>query len=183
MLVLIMGPSGSGKSSVVDMLNYPELISTTTRSMREDEIDGIDYYFVDLNTFKTLDLVESTEYHGNYYGFQRKDVEECLDNSKLYISVVNKDGVKAMRKILGKDNVLAISLRATVDNLEKWMRKRGSSEDIIQDRLVGVEDEMLQNEVIADVCMVSSDLKELTKSINNCIIDRLRRLNSGPVKS
>lgn len=181
MLALIIGPSGSGKTSVANKLNYPKVISTTTRAMRENEIDGVDYHFVSLAEFKTLDLVESTVYADNYYGYQRKDIQKCESTNTVYLGVVDKVGVVAMRGVIGKDNVLAISIRASKSNLLKWMRHRGDDEELIQKRIKHLEesDEILENEKIADICTINKDFDELTRTINKCIIDRLRKLNNG----
>ena len=81
-LVIISGPSGVGKGTVVNLLmkdkslNLAYSISATTRKPRETERDGIDYFFIDDAEFKRMiendELLEYAEFVGHYYGTPRK---------------------------------------------------------------------------------------------------------------
>lgn len=181
MLVLLMGPSGCGKSSVAKMLDYPRLISNTTRPPRVGEVGGYEYNFVSLEMFHNLDLVESTIYVGNHYGYLKSDIDKCKDPRSIYVGIVDRHGVVALRGLMGKNNILAISIRASKKNLITWMKKRGDSEVNILQRLTHLDNdsEILENEKIADRCVVSDELEDLAKDINKLIIKKLVRMNHG----
>ena len=89
MLVIISGPSGVGKDTIIDALRrgrhdpeYHYVITCTTRSLRPGEVDGVDYHFLDPETFAALraagEFLEANEVHGNWYGTPRDQVREAL---------------------------------------------------------------------------------------------------------
>jgi guanylate kinase len=100
-LVIISGPSGVGKSEVVKRLsNYPELnsqqlIYATTRSPRNGEIEGQDYYFVSRKEFlervANNQFLNYVEYNNNYYGVPLNSLKEDL-LTKNILHIVNVEG-------------------------------------------------------------------------------------------
>ena len=88
MVLVISGPSGSGKGTVIGILRElcPNLglsVSATTRAMREGEAEGVDYYFKTREQFEELiaegGVLEYTVYNGNYYGTLKSEAERLLD--------------------------------------------------------------------------------------------------------
>lgn len=74
-IIVIVGGSGSGKTTIAHQLEthgFERLITTTTRSMREGEVNHHDYHFVSKEEFKNLDKIEESEYGGNHYGIIRE---------------------------------------------------------------------------------------------------------------
>lgn len=112
MLVCLCGRSGSGKTTQSSLLKehkgFKEIVSYTTRKRRHGEENGVDYNFVSMSEFKELiksnKMLEYTMYDGNYYGTPSHDYK-----SENWVAVVDMDGVKNLKKILG-DEVLAIAL-------------------------------------------------------------------------
>ena len=108
LLVVISGPSGVGKDSVIDELRKRDgpwhfTVTATTRSPRPGEIDGEDYIFLDTETFlemrETGQLLESAEYAGRWYGVPRSQVAAALERGKdvfLKIEVQGAETIKAM---------------------------------------------------------------------------------------
>jgi len=176
MLVLLIGPSGCGKSSVASKLEYPRLISTTTRPPRKGEIDGVDYIFVSRDEFNKLNFVESVEYDKELYGYQSKHIAQCYDPDKVFVGVVNAEGVRSLRHILGEKNVFAISIEAKACKLAKWMKKRGDTDSMIINRLINLHDtkELVKNSIIADIVIEESDLARLTRKIDELIKERIQ---------
>ena len=76
-IIILSGPSGSGKGSVIGMLpkNYIKAVSATTRAPRNGEIPGVDYNFMTHECFRSLiendGILEYNLYDGNYYGTPR----------------------------------------------------------------------------------------------------------------
>ena len=86
LLVVISGPSGSGKGTVcahlIESGEFAFSVSATTRAPRPGEVDGVNYHFLTRQRFEELlqqdEMLEYTEYSGNYYGTPRAAVEEAL---------------------------------------------------------------------------------------------------------
>ena len=86
-LIVVSGPSGSGKSTIVNSVldtckDLSFSVSATTRSQREGETEGVDYFFVTKEQFQQMidnnELLEHAEYVGNFYGTPRRFVEDKL---------------------------------------------------------------------------------------------------------
>jgi guanylate kinase len=105
-LVVISGPSGVGKTSLISRLvkhgNCRLAVSATTRRMRPGEVDGVDYRFLDRPGFESLRdrglLLESAEVHDQLYGTQKSEVAPWLDRNWTVILDVDSQGFRAVRK-------------------------------------------------------------------------------------
>ena len=138
-LVLILGPSGSGKGTVLDFLKHkhPEFVfplSCTTRQMRPNEKDGDVYNFVSEKVFKEkIENGEFLEYafiHDmNYYGTLKKPILDALESGKVVVREVDVQGVRSIREILPADLLITIFLNANWDDLEKRICKRAPITD------------------------------------------------------
>lgn len=97
-IYLIMGEAGSGKDFLVKNLVqsnpdlFNEIISYTTRPMRSNEVDGVNYHFISVNEFLTMNMLEQTMFNGWYYGTGLN----CLVDDKINLGVFNPAGVKTL---------------------------------------------------------------------------------------
>lgn len=150
-LIILSGPSGSGKDTVLNELvkNREDVkvsISMTTRQKRDGEIDGTHYYFVDREYFekKISDnkMLEFAEYAGNYYGTPKEPVDEMLSNGKAVILKIEVQGAEKIRKLY--PNVISIFLMPpSIRVLENRLRGRNSEdEETVNHRLVIAREEM-----------------------------------------
>ena len=126
LLIILSGPSGVGKGTVREQLfkeeslNLAYSISMTTRYKRPGEKEGIDYFFVDVDTFKKKieqgELLEYAQFVGNYYGTPKAYVDQLLDE--------------------GKNVVLEIEVQGALQVMNKRIRgRRTEAEDVIKERL------------------------------------------------
>lgn len=103
-IVTVTGPSGSGKSTLVKKLvatgEFEEVVSTTTRTPRSGERDGVDYHFVSVEDFQTIDLLERIEYNGALYGASRQAFQEAFDSGRTPIIVVDPSGMIQINRYL-----------------------------------------------------------------------------------
>ena len=123
-LILILGPSGSGKGTVLLYLreNYPESVfplSCTTREPREGEKEGEVYWFVSKEEFKERiekgDFLEYAVVHGtNYYGTLKESILTPMTEGKLVIREVDVQGLRSIRDLVHPENLTSIFL--TVDS-------------------------------------------------------------------
>jgi len=143
-LVVISAPSGGGKNAVIVRLlpHLPgacRLVTTTTREKRTREKEGIDYFFVSQSEFHALieddALVEHNVYAGEYYGIQKKHLQNFLEEHTVVFSTIDVHGKENLDR-LGIAHLSIFLMPESVDILEKRIRERGStSEDKIEDRL------------------------------------------------
>lgn len=146
-LIIFSAPSGSGKTTIVKhLLQYPELnlefsISATTREARGEEKDGINYYFLSLDTFKQHikngDFVEWEEvYRDNFYGTLKSEVERIWAQGKNVIFDIDvAGGLRIKRKF--PEQTLAVFVKPpSIDELKIRLKKRKTeSEDKINMRI------------------------------------------------
>ena len=152
-LFIVSAPSGAGKTTLCRMLTkrLPELrysISTTTRSPREGEVDGVDYFFTDVETFKAgiqaNQWAEWAQVHGNYYGTSAAfiDAERAAGHDVL----LDID-VQGTVQLCGKypDAITIFIMPPSSDVLRQRLEQRGAdSPDIIDKRMVNARQEMAQ---------------------------------------
>lgn len=158
MLTFIIGTSGSGKTTFANYFftKEDEIISTTTRPMRYGEADGYDYYFINKEQFQDLviegELVETTEYAGNYYGITLSEIEEKLEREFPYI-IVDINGYQYVKEILDENNYPYHILYFKVDPevVENRLIQRGDLPEYIEIRLNQIELDDESNKVLYDV--------------------------------
>jgi len=131
-LFIVSGPSGSGKSSLInDIVNesddFVRSVSVTTRPKREDETSGRQYHFISKDEFEELIekdmLLEWTSYAGYLYGTPKKFVTERLSKGKNVILVIEVQGaMKVIKKI--KDTYLIFITTSSFKELEERIKKR-----------------------------------------------------------
>lgn len=151
-ILVLSGPSGAGKSSliakIIDQIGPTYFsISTTTRPMREGEIDGVHYHFVSVEEFKReIDEEMFLEYavvHGNYYGTSLGAVKKALKEGKLVIFDIDVQGHDAVQNRLSDITTSVFITTPTLEELKRRLHSRSTdSEEVIAKRI-----EMAKREV------------------------------------
>lgn len=133
-LLVISGLSAAGKGTIARELisrfdNYALSISATTREKRGNEVDGVDYFFIEKKKFLDMiddnEFLEYAEYVGNYYGTPKKYVEEKLKNGINVILEIEMQGALQVKKIYDRAIlvfVLPISAKVQRERLVKRQR-------------------------------------------------------------
>ncbi|QBQ08024.1 guanylate kinase [Spiroplasma gladiatoris] len=146
-IIILSGPSGVGKGTINKelrkdkSLNLVQSVSMTTRPARPGEIDGVDYFFVDKETFKDAiqhdELIEYAEFIGNYYGTPRKTVYDKINHGENVILEIEVIGATQVLKKEKPENLVSIFLMPpSLKSLEQRLRRRGTEkEEIIKKRL------------------------------------------------
>lgn len=149
-LIVISGPSGAGKSTVVfkalegrDDVCFS--VSVTTRKPRPGETDGKEYFFVDLDKFRSMvendELLEHAVYVSNSYGTPRAYVEKKLDEGMNVLLDIEVQGALQVHEKM-PDAVTIFIIPPTTQELEKRLRGRGTdAERKIEARLIRAREE------------------------------------------
>ncbi len=136
-LVVVSGFSGAGKGTVMKAIigtfdNYALSISATTRSPREGEVDGKDYFFKTREEFEKMIadnmLVEYAEYVGNYYGTPREYVEQKLAEGKNVILEIEIQGAMKIKKRY-PEALLIFMTPPSAEELISRLRGRGTEDN------------------------------------------------------
>jgi guanylate kinase len=179
-LVVLAGPSGVGKTSVVDALRgrLPEMffsVSATTRDPRPGEVEGVHYHFVGLAGFDDLiargELLEWAEIHGGLQrsGTPREPVEEALAAGRPVLVEVDLQGARAIKAVL-PEAVTVFLAPPSLAELERRLRGRGTeSEAQFQRRLQTAREEIAACDEF-DVVVVNADLQDVVARLVDLLV-------------
>ena len=136
LLVIISGPSGVGKDTILDALkrrphdpDYHYVVTCTTRAMRPGEVEGIDYHFLDRETFVAQraagEFLEANMVHGNWYGTPRGQVREALLAGRDVILKIDVQGALVVKeKVPGA--LLIFLIPPSLEDLFQRLRSRAT---------------------------------------------------------
>lgn len=166
-VLVLSGPSGAGKSSLInkisdDIGDYYFSISTTTRPIREGEIEGVHYHFVSEEEFKK-DIHEDhfLEYavvHGNYYGTSLKPVREALADGKLVIFDIDVQGNTAVNNRLGDITTSVFITPPSLSELKRRLLSRSTDSDEVIEGRIKMAKREIQRTSEYDFLVVNDDL-------------------------
>lgn len=137
MLVVVSGPSGVGKSTIVAELarRRPQvvpIVTATTRARREGEIGGVHYHFLGEAEFQALidrgGLLEHASNHGHWYGTPVEQVRGILAAGRDAILTISPEGARNVRRLV-PDALLVFVMPPTMEDLAERLRSRGSESE------------------------------------------------------
>lgn len=176
MIFVISGPSGSGKSTLVQRFLAEDgkasfSVSHTTRPMRKGEVEGRDYYFVDIDRFqKMIDaggFAEFAQVHGNYYGTSRAELAAKGKGRDVLLDI-DVQGADQIRRSL-PEAVLVFILPPSYTVLRRRLQDRGSdSEEVIARRLANAHDE-IRRYAHFDYVVINDDLGQASAELEAVI--------------
>lgn len=144
LLIIISAPSGNGKDAVIEALlkivpSSTRLITTTSRPPRPGNIEGVDYYFISKEDFedkiKNEEFLEYNFYAGNYYGTEKKILEDNIKKNKAVFLNIDVNGKHNLDKAKVK-NLSIFLLPDSLEILKNRIRQRGGiSEELIEERI------------------------------------------------
>ena len=151
LLILISGPSGTGKGTVCDLLRqkHPEIsysISATTRQPRPGEQDGVNYYFYTKEKFREMidqgQLLEWAEVYGNFYGTPKQKVLDRLDAGEDILLEIDTQGALNVMKVM-PEGLFIFLLPPSLEELAARLKGRGTeTEESLHRRLGAAVDEI-----------------------------------------
>lgn len=188
-LVLIVGPSGSGKGTVIADLKkqYPGFIypvSYTTRGPREGELDGDVYHFISRAKFEEMiaagEFLEYAVVHSdNYYGTAKQEIFDGLASGAVVVREVDIQGFHSIRELVPKEHLLSIFMAVTDEkDLEQRILRRGAlSHEELKHRMDSAKKEIAQSkECDYQVENKWGKIAECVSSVEKIILDEIKDL-------
>lgn len=144
LLVVISGPSGVGKDSVVQRLMTREfafhfVITATSRPPRPDEVDGVDYFFVTEAEFETMiashELLEHAIVYGQHKGIPKQQVRQALASGKDVVMRLDVQGAATVKALIPDAVLIFLCAESEAELLERLRQRRTESEEQLQRRI------------------------------------------------
>lgn len=165
LLVVISGPSGVGKDSVVCGLKerglpFHFVVTTTTRPPRQGEVHGRDYFFISKEEF--LRMIEQDEFfehavvYGDYKGNSKQQVREALDSGKDVIMRLDVQGAATVRKQAPEAVLIFLTTRSEEELMERLKRRKTETAEELRLRLAAARQELKRIEEF-DYVVVNAD--------------------------
>ena len=180
-LIAISAPSGTGKSTLCEEIRRkkPEIkfsVSCTTRPKRKYEKDGINYYFLNEDEFKSKiknnELLEYEEVHGYYYGTLINTLKNAISSKELMLFDVDVNGAMSIKKKYPRNTLTVFILPPSIEDLKVRLINRGTdSIKIIKKRLERTNKEMKFKDKF-DTFMINDDLSSAVKKLNEIITNQ-----------
>ncbi len=172
-LIILTGPSGVGKGSVVKKIldkdkNIWLSISATTREPREGEKEGENYYFLNQQKFKEMIeknlFLEWAQFAGNFYGTPLSSVNEKIKKGFTVILEIEVEGAKQIKEKF-PNSMSIFLLPPDKEELERRIRNRGTeNEEAIKKRLLRANYEISASNKF-DFALTNHDIEETAKKI------------------
>lgn len=187
-LIVVSGPSGVGKSTVVRRVLAADptiwlSVSATTRTPRPGEVDGREYFFVSGDRFDELvatgGLLEWAEFAGNRYGTPRAPVEERLDAGHAVALEIELAGARQVRRAIPEARLVFLAPPSWAD-LASRLSGRGTEDPAAIERRLAVARTELAAAQEFDTVLVNADVEECAAALLAWVADPAR-VPRGPV--
>ena len=185
LMLVLSSPSGAGKTSIARELlaldeNLQMSISATTRPRRPGEVHGVDYEFIQPNTFREMiddeKLIEYAKVFDYYYGTPRYPVEKALASGKDVLFDIDWQGTQQLAEHVGSDLIRVFILPPSTRDLERRLRTRAQdSVSVVDNRMAKAMDE-ISHYPEYDYIVVNTVLKESVRNVRSILTsERLKR--------
>ena len=172
-LIIITGPSGVGKGTVVkELLDRNKdiwlSISATTRNPRMGEKDGENYYFISDERFKDMidkkEFLEWAQFAGNYYGTPLSTVNEKIEKGFIVLLEIEVEGAKQIKEKF-PESLSIFLLPPSKEELEKRIRNRGTEKEEAIDRRLSRANYEIASSDQFDFVLTNHDVDETVKEV------------------
>lgn len=172
-IIIIEGPSGVGKDTIIDILidRYPNRfgrpVNATTRQMRENESQGHPYLFITEDEFRKLrqsgEIFEETIRHGSYRGMRKSSFDGIINEGKIVLRDCDKFGLESLKKEY-PDQVLGIFLTCDKNDICKRLESRKEPLESMEIRLADF-DKCVKDAYFFDYIIENNDIESTINQI------------------
>lgn len=185
LLIVLVGPSGSGKGTVLNELlkedkNTFLSISSTTRAPREGEKNGVHYNFITHDEFKGLidsgEMLEFANYCENYYGTPKSSVEARLKQGHNVILEIEMQGAKQIKKKYPEAIVIFITPKSLAVLRQRLTDRGTETAEVIEKRLTTAIDE-LRYSLECDYIVINDTVEQAVADLKTIITANLSQVH------
>ena len=176
-IIAVSSPSGGGKTSVVKQVlkDFPDIVfsvSVTTRPKRSNEINGVDYFFVNDEEFekkiKNDEFIEWERFYDYYYGTLKSFVDDNINIGKSVIFEVDVKGALSLKKIYPESILIFIDPPTYEELVTRLKNRKTESATDLQKRIDRVKMELSFKKDF-DYIFVNDELQKVYKSVKSLI--------------
>ena len=178
-MVILSSPSGAGKTTISKKIqqkyqNFKISVSHTTRKPRSNEVEGIDYYFVDENNFKNKiknnEFYEYAKIFGNYYGTSKESVLNLLNNKNDVLFDIDWQGTQQLSKFKELNLLKIFILPPNKEELKKRLIQRNQDKlDVVEERLKAYDADSAHKQDY-DHVVINDNLENCFKEVEKIIL-------------
>jgi len=179
-VVVISGPSGVGKGTIckkiMEIVNAKYSVSTTTRSPRDGEVEGVDYFFVTKEEFeekiKNGEFLEYNVYNDNYYGTSKKVVLDMIDKGINALLEIDVNGAYNIKKIF-PEALLVYIAPPSIEILRQRLIDRGTESVEVIDKRMEIAKSELKRIDFYDVVVINDNLDKAVLEVKENILKKI----------
>ena len=189
-MLMVVAPSGAGKSSLVNALLKQDKdiglsVSFTTRAPRPGEVNGREYNFLSEAEFLERkaagDFLEWAKVHGNYYGTPKSWIESQMKNGRDVILEIDWQGARQVQAII-PEAIWIFILPPSIQALEDRLKNRAQDDDETIQKRVAAAKEELSHVAEANYLVINDDFETALAELNHVVLASRLRKNSQLVR-
>src|SRR5215813_13480194 len=180
LLIVISGPSGAGKDTVMQRMQerglpFHFVVTATTRPQRPNEVNGRDYFFVTKEEFARMinedELIEHAIVYGDYKGIPKQQAREALDTGQDVVMRIDVQGAEAVRKLAPEALMIFITTESETELVHRLQTRKTETADSLAIRIATARKELKRVEAF-DYVIVNRDFRlDYTVDMIRAIID------------
>ena len=178
-MVILSSPSGAGKTTISKKIqqkyqSFKISVSHTTRKPRSNEVEGIDYYFINENDFKNKiknnEFYEYAKIFGNYYGTSKESVLNLLKNKNDVLFDIDWQGTQQLSKFKELNLLKIFILPPSKEELKKRLIQRNQDKaDNVEERLKAYDSDSAHKQDY-DFVVINDNLENCFKEVEKIIL-------------
>ena len=180
-MVILSSPSGAGKTTISKKIqqkyqNFKISVSHTTRNPRPNEVEGIDFFFINEEKFKEKiskeEFYEHAKIFGNYYGTSKKAVLDLIKNNNDVLFDIDWQGTQQLSKFKELNLLKIFILPPSKEELKKRLIQRNQDKpEVVQERLKAYDTDSSHKEDY-DFVVINDNLENCFKQVEQIILRR-----------
>ena len=185
-MVILSSPSGVGKTTLTKKIQqkyqtFKISVSHTTRLPRSNEVDGVDYHFIDYDKFQELikneKFYEFAKIFGNYYGTSKDTVDSTIKTNDILFDI-DWQGTKQLNKFKNLKLIKIFLITSKKSDLKKRLEKRNQNTRVELEKRINSFEEEVKHWKDYDYIIINENLESCFKQIENIILNNKKSFTS-----